>query len=196
MNKFLRKARIVTVGLGAVAILAGGLASGTAHAETTPNYNYTVRTTDGIVIRSGPSLHTSTKGSITQGEKVKVDCRVAGSSVGNDRDWYFLSSREGWISGRFASPVGAEPKTCPSNDTEFGVGQTTVGVNTRSGPTTKDQKLGSIGKGKRVDVICSAKGASVQGNTTWYLLKNNSWVSAEYVRKTAAVPSNWVACDD
>lgn len=182
----------------ALAIAAGiaiaGLGMATS-AEAATSYKGKVTANGGLNIRPAPSTHSGIAGSVAKGKTITIDCKVPGTTVGGNRLWYALSGKKGWVSARYVDNIGAAPKLCPAFDTEFGVGRTTAVLNQRSGPHFNDSLRGALPKGKKVQVRCYVKSsAGVDNNFTWYLLDNNNWVSAYYVKRLSVPASNWVPC--
>lgn len=172
-----------------------GLAATAPSAEATTVYKGKVTANGGLSIRPAPSTHSGSDGKVAKGKTIKIDCKVPGSSVNGNRLWYALSGDKGWVSARYVDNVGAAPKYCPASDTEFGDGRTRDALNMRSGPHFNDAKRGTLKKGQRVNAVCYVKSsAGVDNNFRWYLLDNDSWVSAAYVKRLSTPGTNWVPC--
>lgn len=176
-----------------IAIVAMAATAGTAEAATT--YKGKVTATGGIKVRTAPTTHAGIKGTIAKGTTITIDCKVPATKVDGNRLWYALTGNKGWVSARYVANIGTAPKYCPAADTEHGDGRTTAVVNLRSGPHFNDVKTGTLAAGTRVAAVCYVKSsAGVGGNYQWYLLTNNSWVTAAYVKRLATPATNWVPC--
>lgn len=179
----------------AAAIVVGGLVATTSTADAAPVYKGKVTANGGLTVRSAPTTHAGVKSTVAKGQKIKIDCKVPGTTVSGNKLWYALTGKRGWVTARYVDNIGAAPKYCPAEDTEYGNGRTTAKINLRSGPHFNDAKAGSLKKGKKVSAVCYVKStAGVDGNFRWYLLKNDSWVSAEYVKRLSTPGTNWVPC--
>jgi uncharacterized protein YraI len=194
----MRSATAIRRGAGltaAAAIAMVGLVTTTTPAEATTVYKGKVTANGGLTVRSAPSTHSGSKSTIARGKTITIDCKVPGSTVNGNKLWYALSGNRGWVTARYVDNIGAAPKYCPASDTEYGAGRTTAAVNLRSGPHFNDAKAGTLPKGRNVTAVCYVKSsAGVDGNHRWYLLKNDSWVAAAYVKRLSTPGTNWVPC--
>lgn len=181
--------------MAAAAIATAGLVATTTTADATTTYKGKVTANGGLSVRSAPSTHTGSNSTIGQGKTIKIDCKVPGTTVNGNKLWYALSGDRGWVTARYVDNIGAAPKYCPASDTEYGSGRTTAVLNMRSGPHFNDARTGTLHKGKKVTAVCYAKSsAGVGNNHRWYLLDNDSWVSAAYVKRLSTPGTNWVPC--
>lgn len=183
----------------ALALAAGfaivGMAATATTADATTVYKGKVTANGGLTVRPAPSTHSGGKGTIAKGKTIKIDCKVPGTKVSGNKLWYALSGNKGWVTARYVDNIGAAPKYCPASDTEYGDGKTTDVVNLRSGPHFNDSKTGTLKKGKRVKATCYVKSsAGIDDNYRWYLLDNDSWVSAAYIKRLSTPGTNWVPC--
>lgn len=185
--------RVTMSAVLAVGVAVGSLAAATP-AQAQGGFKGKVIAKNGLVVRTAPSTHAGSAGSVAQGTTISIDCKVTGTRVDGNTLWYELSNGNGWVSARYVDNIGAAPDRCPAEATEYGVGQTTTGLTMRTGPTTADTVQGALPSGTKVNVTCYVNSQNVGGERQWYLLDNGSWVSAAYVTRIPAEPSNWVPC--
>ncbi|WP_152360121.1 SH3 domain-containing protein [Microlunatus speluncae] len=165
-------------------------------AEAATTYRGKVIANGGLAVRSAPTTHAGSTGTIAEGRTITIECKVPSTRVDGNRLWYALSGNKGWVSARYVDNLGAAPKRCPEFDTEFGIGRADTALNLRHGPSTKDRLYGVAGKGAKLTVVCHESSQSVYGSRTWYLLNNGYWVHGAHVTRLPAVPSNWSECTE
>lgn len=143
----------------------------------------------GVTVRSAPSTHAGSKGTIAEGKTIPIECKVRGTTVDSNDIWYALPpTTNEWVSARYVSNVGAAPDWCAGGRTPA-AGWTTAVLTARNGPTTADARRGStLAKGAKISVVCKVDSQSVRGNTRWYLTTDSRWVSARYVTNVGAAP--------
>lgn len=188
-SKTIRWTRVMGLVTAGAALAGLGSASGAiqAHAESgSDGWDKGVVTTDTLRERVGPSTHVSSIGDLNRGEKVELGCKLPGTTVDGKKAWYRLAGADGgsWVSARYVKLLDDAPRTCERGSA---MGTTTAAVNVRQAPTTKDGKLGSIGKGvSTVDVFCKVGGSEIGNNTIWYATawgdgSQTGYVHSEYV---------------
>ena len=153
-------AALAVAGLGAAIALPAA-----AHADSDGKSKGRV-TAPRLAERVGPSHHlTKVEGGFSKGDSIRIDCKLPGSAVDDNRAWYHVSS-DYWVSGRHVRVTEGHPRRCERGSAR---GTTTADVNVRKAPTTVDGKLGRIDAGvPTVDVFCKVSGGNVGNNTFWY----------------------------
>jgi D-alanyl-D-alanine carboxypeptidase len=127
-------------------------------------------TTVNLNVRTGPSTKNAILGNIKKGKQVDVK-----SSAANG--WYqiLFKGKKGYVSSKYVKITNKkEDPAIAKNYT------TTVNLNVRKGPSTKNAILGNIKKGEKLDV----KSSAVNG---WYQILYNGkigYVSSKYVKIT------------
>lgn len=66
------------------------------------------------------------------------------------------------------------------------------GLNVRSEPSTDSETLATLTNGTELRISCKAEGETIEGDSTWYKLGFQRWVSARYVADLGPEPA-W--CD-
>jgi hypothetical protein len=180
------------VGVTVAAITAGaGLASiGTATAHASPGKDGKITAKPSLAVRHAPSTHSKYLASIKHGETVPLNCKVTGTNVNGNTKWYLLPGDSfgghEWIAARYVKNVGTVPGWCGTG--KHYVGRATTTVSERIGPNTADQRVGTLAKGRTVDVLCKLPAQSVKGNKMWYWTKDHKWVSARYISNVGKAP--------
>ncbi|MFC5805607.1 SH3 domain-containing protein [Streptomyces formicae] len=65
-------------------------------------------------------------------------------------------------------------------------------LNVRTVPSTDSQPGGTLLRpGASVNITCKVRAQVIGGNQIWYRLQSGEWVTARYVRNSAAVPFCW-----
>lgn len=173
VSRVVRAAAVAVAGIAAVAATAAP-----AQAES---YTGVVTGENGVNVRSAPSIHSGATASLPKGETVTLECKMRGTSVGDNELWYAIHDGTEWVSARFVENDGAAPTWCPQNDTETATATVTSDLNVREGPTTSDQTVSSLPAGSEVEVRCSAASQPIDGNRTWYATMTGQWVTGAHV---------------
>ncbi|QQU33704.1 SH3 domain-containing protein [Bacillus cereus] len=144
--------------------------------ETTSELKYTV-TADVLNVRSGAGTGHNVISKVKSGQVVQV--------VGQENGWFKVNvnGQTGYVSGDFVTTGGKTGTTV-----QQGTGTYTVNVsslNVRTGPSTSHTVLGSVNKGKTVQVV-----GEVQD---WFKINFNGgtgYVSKDFVTKGGSAVSN------
>ncbi|PEJ13575.1 peptidase P60, partial [Bacillus toyonensis] len=144
--------------------------------ETTSELKYTV-TADVLNVRSGAGTGHNVISKVKQGQVLQV--------IGQENGWFKVSvnGQTGYVSGDFVTTGGNKGTTV-----QQGTGTYTVNVsslNVRTGPSTSHTVLGSVNKGKTVQVV-----GEVQD---WFKINFNGgtgYVSKDFVTKGGSAVSN------
>ena len=144
--------------------------------ETKSDLKYTV-TADVLNVRSGAGTGHSVISKVTQGQVLQV--------IGQENGWFkvTVNGQTGYVSGDFVTTGGKTGATV-----QQGTGTYTVNVsslNVRTGPSTSHTVLGSVNKGKTVQVV-----GEVQD---WFKINFNGgtgYVSKDFVTKGGSAVSN------
>ncbi len=175
--------------IGSIALAAGlGLAgAGTANAGA-PRATGEVIANGGLSVRYSPSIHTGSVGSVREGQRLTLTCKVRGTKVRGNDIWYNLGRQTRWVSARYVRNIGPAPSWCIGS---AAVGQNTeaIALNLRAGPTTQDKVVGALAANGRVDLICKVRGETIRGNNLWYQTSDRKWVTARYVDNVGNAPS-------
>ncbi|EJR60838.1 hypothetical protein IIO_03172 [Bacillus cereus VD115] len=148
----------------------------TKKVETTSELKYTV-TADVLNVRSGAGTGHNVISKVKQGQVLQV--------LGQENGWFKVSvnGQTGYVSGDFVTTGGNKGTTV-----QQGTGTYTVNVsslNVRTGPSTSHTVLGSVNKGKTVQVV-----GEVQD---WFKINFNGgtgYVSKDFVTKGGSAVSN------
>ncbi|MFJ7817199.1 peptidase P60 [Bacillus toyonensis] len=148
----------------------------TKKVETTSEFKYTV-TADVLNVRSGAGTGHNVISKVKQGQVLQV--------IGQENGWFKVSvnGQTGYVSGDFVTTGGNKGTTV-----QQGTGTYTVNVsslNVRTGPSTSHTVLGSVNKGKTVQVV-----GEVQD---WFKINFNGgtgYVSKDFVTKGGSAVSN------
>ncbi|MEM5640110.1 enterotoxin EntFM [Bacillus toyonensis] len=148
----------------------------TKKVETTSELKYTV-TADVLNVRSGAGTGHNVISKVKQGQVLQV--------IGQENGWFKVSvnGQTGYVSGDFVTTGGNKGTTV-----QQGTGTYTVNVsslNVRTGPSTSHTALGSVNKGKTVQVV-----GEVQD---WFKINFNGgtgYVSKDFVTKGGSAVSN------
>ncbi|PHF56260.1 peptidase P60 [Bacillus toyonensis] len=148
----------------------------TKKVETTSELKYTV-TADVLNVRSGAGTGHNVISKVKQGQVLQV--------IGQENGWFKVSvnGQTGYVSGDFVTTGGNKGTTV-----QQGTGTYTVNVsslNVRTGPSTSHTVLGSVNKGKTVQVV-----GEVQD---WFKINFNGgtgYVSKDFVTKGGSAVSN------
>ncbi|HFJ9284409.1 TPA: enterotoxin EntFM [Bacillus toyonensis] len=148
----------------------------TKKVETTSELKYTV-TADVLNVRSGAGTGHNVISKVKQGQVLQV--------IGQENGWFKVSvnGQTGYVSGDFVTTGGNNGTTV-----QQGTGTYTVNVsslNVRTGPSTSHTVLGSVNKGKTVQVV-----GEVQD---WFKINFNGgtgYVSKDFVTKGGSAVSN------
>lgn len=146
-----------------------------------------------LSVHTAPSTHAPSAGAaLKHGTKITIDCNLYGTNVGGNSFWYKLANRQAWVSAKYVKAIGNMPVACTAmHNAADRNAKSTASLTLRQAPTTKDKAIGSIGKGKAVDVWCKVSSQSISGNKTWYNVGNGAnggWVSAKYVSTNKHIP--------
>jgi len=144
--------------------------------ETKSDLKYTV-TADVLNVRSGAGTGHSVISKVKQGQVLQV--------IGQENGWFkvTVNGQNGYVSGDFVTTGGKTGTTV-----QQGTGTYTVNVsslNVRTGPSTSHTVLGSVNKGKTVQVV-----GEVQD---WFKINFNGgtgYVSKDFVTKGGSAVSN------
>ncbi|MGK3614922.1 enterotoxin EntFM [Bacillus cereus] len=144
--------------------------------ETKSDLKYTV-TADVLNVRSGAGTGHSVISKVKQGQVLQV--------IGQENGWFkvTVNGQTGYVSGDFVTTGGKTGTTV-----QQGTGTYTVNVsslNVRTGPSTSHTVLGSVNKGKTVQVV-----GEVQD---WFKINFNGgtgYVSKDFVTKGGSAVSN------
>ncbi|PFN19280.1 enterotoxin EntFM [Bacillus cereus] len=144
--------------------------------ETTSELKYTV-TADVLNVRSGAGTGHNVISKVKQGQVLQV--------IGQENGWFKVNvnGQTGYVSGDFVTNGGKTGTTV-----QQGTGTYTVNVsslNVRTGPSTSHTVLGSVNKGKTVQVV-----GEVQD---WFKINFNGgtgYVSKDFVTKGGSAVSN------
>ncbi|CGG03080.1 cell wall-associated hydrolase [Streptococcus pneumoniae] len=144
--------------------------------ETTSELKYTV-TADVLNVRSGAGTGHNVISKVKSGQVLQV--------VGQENGWFKVNvnGQTGYVSGDFVTTGGKTETTV-----QQGTGTYTVNVsslNVRTGPSTSHTVLGSVNKGKTVQVV-----GEVQD---WFKINFNGgtgYVSKDFVTKGGSAVSN------
>ncbi|PEJ86242.1 enterotoxin EntFM [Bacillus toyonensis] len=148
----------------------------TKKVETTSELKYTV-TADVLNVRSGAGTGHNVISKVKQGQVLQV--------IGQENGWFKVSvnGQTGYVSGDFVTTGGNKGTTV-----QQGTGTYTVNVsslNVRTGPSISHTVLGSVNKGKTVQVV-----GEVQD---WFKINFNGgtgYVSKDFVTKGGSAVSN------
>ncbi|MEH7217798.1 enterotoxin EntFM [Bacillus toyonensis] len=148
----------------------------TKKVETTSELKYTV-TADVLNVRSGAGTGHNVISKVKQGQVLQV--------IGQENGWFKVSvnGQTGYVSGDFVTTGGNKGTTV-----QQGTGTYTVNVsslNVRTSPSTSHTVLGSVNKGKTVQVV-----GEVQD---WFKINFNGgtgYVSKDFVTKGGSAVSN------
>lgn len=148
----------------------------TKKVETTSELKYTV-TADVLNVRLGAGTGHNVISKVKQGQVLQV--------IGQENGWFKVSvnGQTGYVSGDFVTTGGNKGTTV-----QQGTGTYTVNVsslNVRTGPSTSHTVLGSVNKGKTVQVV-----GEVQD---WFKINFNGgtgYVSKDFVTKGGSAVSN------
>ncbi|MCU4767114.1 enterotoxin EntFM [Bacillus toyonensis] len=148
----------------------------TKKVEATSELKYTV-TADVLNVRSGAGTGHNVISKVKQGQVLQV--------IGQENGWFKVSvnGQTGYVSGDFVTTGGNKGTTV-----QQGTGTYTVNVsslNVRTGPSTSHTVLGSVNKGKTVQVV-----GEVQD---WFKINFNGgtgYVSKDFVTKGGSAVSN------
>ncbi|EJQ52586.1 hypothetical protein IEQ_01629 [Bacillus cereus BAG6X1-2] len=144
--------------------------------ETTSELKYTV-TADVLNVRSGAGTGHNVISKVKEGQVLQV--------IGQENGWFKVSvnGQTGYVSGDFVTTGGNKGTTV-----QQGTGTYTVNVsslNVRTGPSASHTVLGSVNKGKTVQVV-----GEVQD---WFKINFNGgtgYVSKDFVTKGGSAVSN------
>ncbi|MFN0625103.1 enterotoxin EntFM [Bacillus anthracis] len=144
--------------------------------ETKSDLKYTV-TADVLNVRSGAGTGHSVISKVKQGQVLQV--------IGQENGWFkvTVNGQTGYVSGDFVTTGG---KT--GTIVQQGTGTYTVNVsslNVRTGPSTSHTVLGSVNKGKTVQVVSEVQ--------DWFKINFNGgtgYVSKDFVTKGGSAVSN------
>ena len=144
--------------------------------ETTSELKYTV-TADVLNVRSGAGTGHNVISKVKSGQVLQV--------VGQENGWFKVNvnGQTGYVSGDFVTTGGKTGTTV-----QQGTGTYTVNVsslNVRTGPSTSHTVLGSVNKGKTVQVV-----GEIQD---WFKINFNGgtgYVSKDFVTKGGSAVSN------
>ncbi|MED3397350.1 enterotoxin EntFM [Bacillus wiedmannii] len=148
----------------------------TKKVETTSELKYTV-TADVLNVRSGAGTGHNVISKVKSGQVLQV--------IGQENGWFkvTVNGQTGYVSGDFVTTGGKTGTTV-----QQGTGTYTVNVsslNVRTGPSTSHTVLGSVNKGKTVQVV-----GEVQD---WFKINFNGgtgYVSKDFVTKGGSAVSN------
>jgi len=150
----------------------------TKKVETTSELKYTV-TADVLNVRSGAGTGHNVISKVKSGQVLQV--------IGQENGWFKVSvnGQTGYVSGDFVTTGGNKGTT---TTVQQGTGTYTVNVsslNVRTGPSASHTVLGSVNKGKTVQVV-----GEVQD---WFKINFNGgtgYVSKDFVTKGGSAVSN------
>jgi flagellar protein FlgJ len=178
----------LTAGAGLVAVSSPAQAAGPAPAV--------VKSSTPLKTRSGPSVAYRVTGSLRNGQKVTVVCRVTGQSIrGSVRttnQWDRLSNNS-YVTHAYLKigrtlPLCAKAKPAPAAGAAYQIGtvRSTDGeVNIRTGPGTSFPAKRSVLTGAKVRGVCGVVGQMVNGTVRstaqWNRLTDGGYISHAYV---------------
>ncbi|NLI61700.1 MAG: SH3 domain-containing protein, partial [Clostridiales bacterium] len=150
-------------------------------------------------VRKGPGTNNARVASLSKGTRVEILDRSGawykikyGSIQGYVHGDYIVLEGKGGSSspppGQDQNSGKTDPAPPPSDDKRYGI-VTASSLNVRSGPSTKNHKVGMVAKGKRLTIL------GTQGS--WYRISFNgkdAYVHSNYVRleSTSTPPSSTV----
>jgi flagellar protein FlgJ len=161
----------------------------------------TVEVRGTLQVRSAPTLAAKAVGSLRDGQRVSLLCRVTGQSVrGSLRttaQWDRLGTG-GYVTHAYVSSAKAVPlcavtspqadpvKAKPAVTYKIGTVRTADGaVNIRRGPSTSAAAVRSVTNGAQVQGVCGVVGSQVSGTvrttTQWNRLSDGTYISHAYV---------------
>ncbi|GAB3926399.1 hypothetical protein GCM10011575_07530 [Microlunatus endophyticus] len=189
INRTAGKIAAVTLSVVSAAGLTAVLPATHAAADggTTAKGRVTARTT--LAERSAPSTHAPIAGKgYRNGQTIKLDCNLFGTSVGGNATWYKIVGKDSWVAARYVKNIGNAPIACTAASVPADRhAKTTASVNLRQAPSTHDRVIGHIAKGKQAQLWCKVASQKVDGNHTWYQ-ESNGWVAAKYVKTAKRIP--------
>jgi flagellar protein FlgJ len=187
-----------------VAAIAGGLVA-TPAAANAAGVSATVSVGSTLLVRSAPSLAAKAVGALHGRQQVTVVCTVTGTKVrgsvrttnlwdrlgtGRYISHAYVSSSRAIPSCAVASPEAETVKAKPGKVAKpayiVGTVQSTDGrVNIRAGASTTAKRIGSVGNGEKVNLVCGVVGDLVEGTvratTQWNRLASGNYISHAYV---------------
>ncbi|MDI6101154.1 sporangiospore maturation cell wall hydrolase GsmA [Actinoplanes sp. NEAU-A12] len=178
---------------GAVLVLAAGAGAVAAPvAAAAAGSTATVDVNSELKARSAPRLTASVVGTLTDGQKIAVDCAVTGQGVrGKVRT---TTQWDRLVDGRYVSHAyvrtAAVIRPCgtQAGATAAVTGKVRTGdgpVNVRSGPSSAHAVVRKATDGAAVKIACAVPGAKVKGtvrtSTQWDRLTDGRYISHAYV---------------
>ncbi|MCR8744062.1 SH3 domain-containing protein [Romboutsia lituseburensis] len=153
MNKKLRKSLIITLGL-----TIGGFCATTNSIYAAQNEMVNA---DSLNVRKGPSIQYETVGSLQKGSVIEIlETKDGWSKI------KLSEQKEGWVSSDFT--VKEKGSVTASK------------LNIRKGPSTENDKIGSLEKGKAIEIL--------ETENNWFKIKLENkkteefgWVSSEHI---------------
>jgi flagellum-specific peptidoglycan hydrolase FlgJ len=208
-SMLLRTRRLLTAPL-LVAAIGAGLVTAPAAANAA-GVAATVTVTGTLKVRSAPALAARIVGSVSNRQRITVQCVVAGTSVhGSVRTtnlWDRLSTGH-YLSHAYvkaartiprcavpspqAVPVKAKPAPVTTAKAIVGTVRSADGsVNLRTGPSTAAAVASALASGAKVTLVCAANGTTVSGTvrttSQWDRTDKVQYVSHAYV-ESATLP--------
>lgn len=140
------------------ALSATSVICGLGTSNTYADANVGEVTANALNIRSGPSTSYNVVGGLTKGDKVDI--------LSSQSGWYNIKfgSKTGWVSGSY---ISLKSSSSSDNNTSTATGKklvATMGLNVRSGGSTKYKKVGYIKKNQSVEMLGIA-------SSGWYKVK-------------------------
>lgn len=134
-----------------------------------------------LSIRSQPTTYGMRVGTLKEGAKVTIWCKVEAVPVAGNRLWY-TNGKGQWYPARYVENLGKAPVWCGGRWWDWGTAIKKSSVNLRQGPTNQSKLVGTVRYGKNVSIICKVNGPNVDGNPRWYQLEDGRFVAARYVK--------------
>jgi uncharacterized protein YraI len=182
-----RKAVLALVATAALPL--GLLALAPASQAAPATYEGTVTATS-LNVRKAPTTAAGKVGSLRNGARITIQCKVFGPSVAGNDLWYKLATGR-WVTARHVSNVGSAPRFCGTGREYHGKVVSQGSLSVRSGPHTTNARVSSAPRGQLLPLVCKVDSQSVGGNTRWYQLVGDGggqWVAARYVANVGTAP--------
>ncbi len=143
---------------------------------------------DTLYVRSGPGTSYSKLGYLTSGKTFTITGKAQDSS---GTWWYRLTynGKTGYVSSKYVKTTTSSGTTETPKSAK-GTVSASDGLNVRKGAGTSYSIIGSLTKGKSVEIVANAKDSS---GTTWYKIVYNGsygYVSSAYVKLTTTGSSS------
>ena len=137
-------------------------------------------TASALNVRSGPSTKNHIVGMVVKGTKLTI--------LATQGDWYRISfnGKDGYVHANYVKLETSDNTTPPPSNNVIGKATVTASsLNVRNGASTSNKKIGSLAKGKQVELL-EKVGA-------WYKIKYGSgtgYVHGDYLKLISGSESN------